>query len=1358
MDGPLTQEPVNPTSAGHAPGRLDIFALLHQLAAAGATPTAEELAAAGAFTLDALRDHLTQHPLPEDMPAAAGLLAWYHEHQGDPARALHYARLAAERDLQAYAHASALRYYSEALRLLHTHPTQSDPSLEYELLEGRANAHRLIGERQAQLADLAAMAQIAETLQDIPRQIAVVNRQVTVANELGHHGEALRNAEIALALSRQISDRKLEADSLTSLGDVGFRLGQQTRPLEAHTRALTLYRELGDLLGVANSLRMLGRLAYRSGKYAEVSAYSEEALALYRQLRDRVGEAMMLNALGVISADRAKARDYYEQSLTIVQAIGDRTGEARAYNNLALIYWSLGLYLRARDYLEQAVQIERDLQGRANLTYYLESLGRVYLELGDYVASRQVFTEGSDLAFELGDRWTQSVYGIGLGRVALAEGQPAQAAELLRATAELLRETQSLGDLANAASWLALAYLQLGDGDAAYHSSTEAVAHLENAGNAGDYPPQDIWWHHYQVLQATSTPNPDEQWRVLQRAREAMLAGIATLSDEGLRRNYLNKVAINTAIVTEWARVAVLRAPEQPEAAAAPALEQDAITEAQQLRDRLKRALDVSRQMNELHDAAALFTFVMEQVIEMNGAERGFIALLTPEGKLHFPAVRGLTAHELATIEQQPGYAAAHEVLETRLPVLLQDVADAATPDATLATLQRRSVLCAPLLARSELLGLLYADNRSVSGCFSQADLDLLSIFANQAATAIENARLYQETTAWAHTLEERVHERTAELEAAYETLSRRARQLETSHQVGQQLTLLLDLEGLLEYVVSLIQSQFGYYFVGAWLINQREETVVLHAGAGAALGEAGYTLGYTMSLNAPHLIAEAARTGKEYVTPGSCALPEGPAPAPEICNEMLLPLYIGKQVLGILNIQSARQEDFDRDEQLVLQTLSHQISIIVRNAQLFSSEQRRRKLAESLEQAGREMSQSLHLSEVPGLILEQLAQVVPYTRCSIMLRHDAHTLHIVAQRGFPEGGRAEDVRIRIREDDVFLQMAETREPVLIDDVTQTPGWQIVPWLPLNKSWLGVPLISKSEMIGMISMTREAARDFDEDEAELVPAFAAQAAVALENARLYDELNRAYHNLERLNQTKSRFIEVTAHELRTPLAVIRGYAQLLGALPVVKDDPQVQPALAGILSGMTRMHDIVNSILDVTKIDSELLQLNRIPVYLCDVVKRVAGTFKADLQERDLTLQADLEGLPAVSGDPDQLFKVFHHLLINAIKYTPDGGSITVSGTVNAEERAVEVVVSDTGIGIDLEHQALIFEKFYQTGEVAVHSSGRTKFKGGGPGLGLAIAKGIVAAHGGAIWAHSDGYDEERCPGSHFYMRLPLAE
>jgi len=1289
------------------------------------------------------------------------MLAWHFERAGESALALQYAQMAADQARELYDNALAIRQYDHALRLLREYPALSAPQLRYELLSSRADCHELVGNRAAQLADLDALAQAAEELGDADRRIEVTIRRAALANQMGDQVEAAQMAEAALSQARGLN-RKLAADSLTVLGEATYNLSELERCYDSHSRALQLYRELGNREGEANSLRLLARVAYRMNRADQTRTFYDQALTLYRELRDRAGEANVLNALGATSSDFAMSRDYFEQALLIRQSIGDRFGQGTVFNNLALVYWRLGLYERARDYSRQAVQIERESGASTMLTYYLESLGRVYLELGEYDQAQQVLEEGLLLSQEAGDRWVASVYHWGLGCVALAQGQWDAARQRLHAACDLQMEVGALGELAISLAWLGVTYQALGDRAAALNHTTQAIASLRNAGNTGDHATQDVWWLRYQVLKAASASTTngivsDEAWDCLQQAYTTMLASVASLSDEGLRRNYLNKVKINRDIVTEWTRQLALRDPDQ--LAALPPLQPDPVTEAGRLKERLRRVFNVSRQMNELHDTDALLNFAMDQVIELSGAERGFLTILEPGHGLDFKVVRGMPESDIRRARAQTAYTVLSDVAQSKTPILLQDAADRNGLDAAEggAALNTRSVVCVPLLARSELLGMIYVDNRAISGQFSETDMDLLTLFANQAATAIENVRLYQETMAWANLLEQRVTERTFELLQANKALSQRARQLEANNQIGQQLTTLLDRDALLEQVVHLIRAQFDYYFVGVWLLTDEKTHVVLQAGASRA-AVTGPRSDCRIELASEAPVARVAQTGQEYLTSDSCALIPDVATAqhPDTCTEFILPITMGTMVLGVLDIQGDQDDVFGYDERLLLQTLGNQIAIAIRNAQLYATELRRRQLAESLERAGRELVSSLDIEEIPGRILDQLALVVPYVRCSIMLqRGDA--LYISAQRGFPNAQHAKQVRISVTQDDPALSpMIETRHPVLFDDVMKVEGWRFVEGLEVNRAWLGVPLFSQDRLIGMISMTRSAVGAFSEEDALLASAFAAQASVALENARLYGEVNQAYRTLEKLDRTKSNFIEVTAHELRTPLTVIKGYAQLLGAIPVVKDDPQGRPALDGILSGMERMHDIVNSILDVTKIDSNALKVAKRPVKIASVMDRIVSQVAPALRERQLTLTVHgIEELPPVPADIDLSSKLFTHLVGNAIKYTPDGGQITIRGW--ADDTAIEVVVSDTGIGINPEHHELIFEKFYQTGEVAFHSSGRTKFKGGGPGLGLAIVRGVALAHGGNVWVESERYDEETCPGSHFHVRLPLA-
>jgi signal transduction histidine kinase len=213
----------------------------------------------------------------------------------------------------------------------------------------------------------------------------------------------------------------------------------------------------------------------------------------------------------------------------------------------------------------------------------------------------------------------------------------------------------------------------------------------------------------------------------------------------------------------------------------------------------------------------------------------------------------------------------------------------------------------------------------------------------------------------------------------------------------------------------------------------------------------------------------------------------------------------------------------------------------------------------------------------------------------------------------------------------------------------------------------------------------------------------------------------------------------------------------------VHQDEQIEKLASGIQSGAMRLEEVVSSMLEVAKIDNRALQLYLKQISLASLFEHLAESFAEALAERHLTLTiVNVDNLPLVEADQDALEKVFYHLLVNAIKYTPDGGSIHVSGVVhhaNGQRMAadkVEILVRDSGIGIDPEMHELIFSKFYQTGEVALHSSAKTQFKGGGPGLGLAISRGIVEAHGGKIWLKSVGHNEDTYPGTTFHVLLPL--
>lgn len=268
---------------------------------------------------------------------------------------------------------------------------------------------------------------------------------------------------------------------------------------------------------------------------------------------------------------------------------------------------------------------------------------------------------------------------------------------------------------------------------------------------------------------------------------------------------------------------------------------------------------------------------------------------------------------------------------------------------------------------------------------------------------------------------------------------------------------------------------------------------------------------------------------------------------------------------------------------------------------------------------------------------------------------------------------------------------------------------------------------------------------------------AARREMEMRVAYFSNELSTMQQKLERLDRSKSGFIAVAAHELKTPLTLIEGYTAMMTELVrKVQGDSQIDQLLDGVENGIHRLRAIVDDMIDVSMIDNNLLSLNFQPVWLNQFFALLRDELAPSLSERHqaLTVVAFPGSEQAMLADPERLYQAFRNLLLNAIKYTPDGGSITVDG--RSLPGFIEVTIADTGIGIPSENQEAIFEKFGQQGNTLLHSSSKTKFKGGGPGLGLPITKGIITAHGGTIWVESEGFDEKRCPGTVFHVLLPL--
>jgi signal transduction histidine kinase len=296
---------------------------------------------------------------------------------------------------------------------------------------------------------------------------------------------------------------------------------------------------------------------------------------------------------------------------------------------------------------------------------------------------------------------------------------------------------------------------------------------------------------------------------------------------------------------------------------------------------------------------------------------------------------------------------------------------------------------------------------------------------------------------------------------------------------------------------------------------------------------------------------------------------------------------------------------------------------------------------------------------------------------------------------------------------------------------------------------------------------------------ELLATMATQTGVALRNARLVADLRHLNENISSLNKdmeetneqlakldaVKTDFVTIASHELRTPLAQIRGYTDIIDALNEqgMLDQDQITGMVSNLRKATERMEELIAAMLDVSQLDVNAMDLRFAQATPETVIRMAIEPLTDAIKQRKLTLSArGLRGLPVIEADMQRLVQAFRNIVVNAIKFTPDGGRIEITATTKPAEAPDEkdhilVAIADTGVGIEEKNLDLVFEKFFRAYDPGLHSTGTYKFMGAGPGLGLTIAKGVIEGHGGKIWAESSGHSIDTYPGTTFYVLLPIS-
>ncbi|MCE7949066.1 MAG: GAF domain-containing protein [Chloroflexi bacterium CFX4] len=327
----------------------------------------------------------------------------------------------------------------------------------------------------------------------------------------------------------------------------------------------------------------------------------------------------------------------------------------------------------------------------------------------------------------------------------------------------------------------------------------------------------------------------------------------------------------------------------------------------------------------------------------------------------------------------------------------------------------------------------------------------------------------------------------------------------------------------------------------------------------------------------------------------------------------------------------------------------------------------------------------------------------------------------------------------------LVAQAARTRRGVVVNDVLDDDNFLPNPLLPETRSEMAVPMIVGDQLIGVLDVQSDQVGRFDDEEVRIKTALANQIAVAVQNARLYQQQVQTAEQARKLDRLKNEFLASMSHELRTPLNSIIGYAEVMidgvdGELPeeAIEDVQAIHESGKHLLS-------MINDILDLAKIEAERLELDREPTELAEAVEEVQRITAILVKDKPVRLSASLPAnLPTLDADRVRLRQILNNLMSNAVKFTNEGEVRVVAQHV-PDDKVVMISVEDTGIGIAPEHLGEVFEQFRQV-------DGSSSRRAGGTGLGLTITKRLVEMHGGRIWVES-----ELGKGSKFKFTIPVA-